>query len=298
VVASGPPFQTFVAGYYLAKASRCRLVLDYRDEWTECPFDFVDAGGSDHYWEQRCLRRADMVVFVTQSQLEHHLAAFPEVPRDRCVVIANGWAPAHEVDRDRAPSPAVSAGRVTLSFVGGLGAFAEPDEFLSTIEEVLERRPDLRRSLQLRFVGEKDTRAMDALRRFPFQEVFELNEHLPVPDAISMMRSSAALLLLNPPSFDRTLPGKLYEYIASGRPVVVFGDGGESASLIRELGAGTIIPGRDAVALERALDDLVGGTLDNNLGRIDAWLSTHSQSAMADRYFDELDRLVRPADDL
>jgi len=186
VLASGPPFHSFVAGYYLAQAYRCRLVLDYRDEWTECPFDFVEADGSDRFWEKRCLRAADLVVFVTQSQLEHHLRAFPFVPRARCVVIPNGWD--HEAGDGDRPMPIASpTSPVTLSFVGGLGSFAEPGVFLSAVEDVLRRRPDLAQTLRFRFIGKKDLGAADELGRFAFPEALDLVDHVPVPDAISAM---------------------------------------------------------------------------------------------------------------
>ncbi len=290
VIASGPPFNTFVAGYYLAKAYRCRLVLDYRDEWTECPFDFVEARGSDRFWEKRCLRAADLVVFVTESQLEHHLRAFPNVARARCVVIPNGWD--HEgVDGDRPVPVASSNSQVALSFIGGLGSFAEPGVFVSAVEDVLRRRPDLAQTLRLRFVGKKDPQTASELGRFAFPEVLDLVDHVPVPDAISAMRSSAALLLLNPPAFARYLPGKLFNYIASGRPVLVFGDGGEVAALVRQLGAGVVFPA-DADALERALDDIVNGTFARQRGDgIEEWLSTHSRTSMAERYFNELEEV-------
>jgi glycosyltransferase involved in cell wall biosynthesis len=291
VIASGPPFHAFVAGYYLAKVYRCRLVLDYRDEWTECPFDFVNADGSDHFWEKRCLRAADLAVFVTRSQLEHHMRTFPFVQRDRCVVIPNGWDD-EGVDWDRPVQTTAPDRRVTLSFVGGLGPFAEPGVFVSALADVLRRRPDLATSIRLRLVGKKDHGVADELGRFPFPEVIDLVDHVPVPDAISAMRSSTALLLLNPPTFERSITGKLLNYIASGRPVLVFGEGGEIAALVGELGAGVVIPA-NSEALERALDDIVNGTFGPERGDgIDEWLATHSRTAIAERYFNELGKLT------
>src|SRR5690606_33567275 len=98
VIATGPPFHSFVAGVLLSRMWRVPLVLDYRDEWTECPFPFVQLGNADHFWERRVNAHADRIVLVTQSQLEHHARAFPNAfanaSRERMVVIPNGWEPA------------------------------------------------------------------------------------------------------------------------------------------------------------------------------------------------------------
>jgi glycosyltransferase involved in cell wall biosynthesis len=81
-------------------------------------------------------------------------------------------------------------------------------------------------------------------------------------------------------------------YIASGRPVLVFGEGGEGASLVQELDAGVVITA-DADALEGALDSIVNGTFGpERVNGIDQWLAENSRTAMAERYFQGLDRLT------
>jgi len=93
VLASGPPFHSFVAAYYLSRYFRATFAIDYRDEWTECPFDFVSAGRFDRYWERCCLKKADVVIFTTKSHLEHQLQTFKELRREQCSVIPNGGNP-------------------------------------------------------------------------------------------------------------------------------------------------------------------------------------------------------------
>ena len=37
---------------------RVPFALDYRDEWSESPFDFVHKGNADRFWESRTLTNA------------------------------------------------------------------------------------------------------------------------------------------------------------------------------------------------------------------------------------------------
>lgn len=67
VVASSPTFSGFVAGYFISPRLKCPLVLDYRDEWSENPVQFVRKTAFGRAWEKRCLRHATKVIFTTES---------------------------------------------------------------------------------------------------------------------------------------------------------------------------------------------------------------------------------------
>lgn len=295
VFATGPRFHVFPAAFLLARAFRCKLVLEYRDEWTECPFDFVNHGRADRWWERRCLRAADAVVFTTRSQRDHQLRVFRELDPARCVVIPNGW----ERD-DVEPAAAGHAERVdgdrplVLSYVGVLGSWTPPTAFLAALREVIERRPDLRRRLRVRIVGLKEPAARQEMEAFPHQDVIELLDAVPKPAASTIMRDSAGLLLLNDnPSLARYIPGKLYEYIGADRPVLLFGDAGEAAALVRDVGAALIVPSADPGALEAALDAIARGEAPpGRPATIEQWRSRHTREQLAGDTYRLLDHVV------
>jgi len=295
VIASGPPFHMFAAGYYLARAYRCKLVLDYRDEWTECPFDFVVRGNMDAWWERRCLKAADAVVFTTGSHLEHQLRVFPMLDRAKCVVIPNGWEPGDASTGGDGLVRTQDSDRQTiqLSFVGTLGTWTSPGRFLSTLNEVLRRRPDLKSRLRITFVGRKSPLALGELAAFPHQEILELIDEVPKSTAAGIMRDSTALFLLNPEPLARYVPGKLYEYLGARRPVLVFGDGGEVAALVRKLDAGLVVPPHDDAALERALADIGSGAACCECpSTVAAWLDAHTRERLTRDFFDIVARLI------
>jgi aminoglycoside 3-N-acetyltransferase len=295
VLASGPPFHWFVAGYFAARWWRVPLVLDYRDEWTEFPFDFVSTGRADRAWERRCLRAAAAVIFTTRSQLEHQLQVFPELDRARAALIPNGWEPADfTAGQDGAEGADPCPGRAELSFIGHLGAWTLPGDFLAALGRVLERRSDLRASLQVSFVGAKHPVARRQLEAWPYQDVLALAPEVSKADAIRRMRASAALLLINEPRLSRYRPGKLYDYMATGQPIVVYGDGGEVAAVVRETGAGLIVPSADDARLAEVIDIVTrrAGSVDRSSR--DAWLTRHRRDALV---AETLGILARVADE-
>ena len=108
-----------------------------------------------------------------------------------------------------------------------------------------------------------------------------------------MMQGSSALLLLNYETLARYIPGKLYEYLAAGPPILVYGDTGEVARLIRRLNAGILVPHGDVYALERALDKIKDTDHSKNRkARISEWLDLHTRQKMSQRMIELLEKLL------
>jgi glycosyltransferase involved in cell wall biosynthesis len=292
VIASGPPFASFVAASHVAVHFGVPLVLDYRDEWTQCPFDFVKAARTDLYWEKRCLRQAAAVIFTTDSQLRHQCSmfAFDEL---KATVIPNGWEPLDQ------PMPTANEDedssqdqRVTIAFVGYLGSHCLPQRFLGTVARLAQERPELRGQWRLQFCGEKSPEAHQELDAFPFQEMIVRLEQAPRPVATAAMRRATALLAINPPAFSRYIPGKLYDYIASGRPVLAYGTGGEIGRLIADLDVGTAVEDGDSAGLLRAIAWCAARTSSESKGRVGIWLTHHTREVLARRMVAVLHRVL------
>ncbi|MEN9727148.1 MAG: hypothetical protein RL434_1514 [Pseudomonadota bacterium] len=295
VFASGPRFESFVCAYLLARRFRARLILEYRDEWTQCPFPFVTAGPFDRRWERRCLRAADHVIFTTESQRKHQLGTFPELVPERCSVIPNGWDPA-DLAASRQSSTRTEhepEARRRLAFVGFLGDHTLPDAFLAQLGEILVRRPDIRQAIRLDFIGNKSPRAADMLREFACPDVLCLVDQLPKPEALASMLAADALLLMNPPDFARYIPGKLYDYLAMRRPLLVFGAGGEIQQLVESHRAGWVVAMNDSSALEAVLGNISRGVLQTP-DTTDVWLAEHTREVLAKRTWAVMSRVLGP----
>jgi glycosyltransferase involved in cell wall biosynthesis len=71
------------------------------------------------------------------------------------------------------------------------------------------------------------------------------------------MVNASALLIVQPVT-TVSIPAKLYEYMAAGRPVLALAEpGGETAELVRHSGAGLAVPADDEAAIEQAFTRLV-----------------------------------------
>jgi glycosyltransferase involved in cell wall biosynthesis len=297
IVATGPGFHTFIAGHFLSRHFGAPLVLDYRDEWTlRPPFPWVDVRPDDRRWEARCLARADRVLFVTGPLMNLYLRRFPGLERGRCRVVRNGWEPGDfGLANAGFPPPANSPSATTIGYFGFMAEHQRPRPFLQSVEKLLESRALDRRTLRILIAGLVDGSALDELAGFKYPAVLRPLRWVSRRRAARLMQRCTALLIVNDPLLSRALPTKLFEYLASGRPILVYGNGeSEMKSLVARLGAGLAVPEND----DRALRDALRRFRDSPASRWQTaarlrFLRQHTRELMAGRMLDEARAAIR-----
>ena len=92
-------------------------------------------------------------------------------------------------------------------------------------------------------------------------------------ESLALQRDSEALLLLIPDAGGRgkgVLSGKVFEYVAVGRPILASVPlDGAAAELIRDTGAGLVAPPDDPGAIREALEELHSRWRDGRLPDVD-----------------------------
>jgi glycosyltransferase involved in cell wall biosynthesis len=117
-------------------------------------------------------------------------------------------------------------------------------------------------------------------------------DEVPRPQALGIMRQADALLLINDAAFARYRPGKLYDYLAMGTPILVYGSGGEMATVVEQFEAGCVVPAGDVEALEKALAALRGLRGRAAERGVHEWLERHTREHLAGRMIDLLEEVV------
>jgi hypothetical protein len=236
---------------------------------------------------RRCLSAAAAVLFTTESHLRHQLATFPELAASRAHLVPNGWEPDDFVRRELELHQ-LSFGETAalrMAHVGNLAGHTPPFDFLDSLQELLTAEPDWVPRIKVRFIGRRSSSADGAIRAFGFPTVIDVIDHVGKREANRNMQESDVLLLLAGPDLERYLPGKLFDYLAARRPVLVFGSLGESAALVDRLGAGVFCPSGSVAALRDALVRLPKLDMTGWRDSVDAWLLEHRREALASRAF-------------
>ena len=245
VVTTGPPHSAHLVGLALRRAGLPWLA-DFRDPWTQIHYTGALArtrlaARTDAALERRVLHRADRIVTVSEPLRRDLLQVAPSA---RISVVRNGFDPADF----SGPPPHVRADRFELAYVGSL--YAIPETLLDALGRLRERGEDV----ALRIVGSVPEGVHEAASRRGV--ALETEPAVPHAEAIDAMRRAALLLLVVEPwSYAAgVVPGKTFEYLASGRPVLGIGPpDGEAAQIVAATGAGETVAHGDVDGVARVL---------------------------------------------
>lgn len=286
IVATGPPFSDFIAARFLSKRYSSKLLLDYRDEWSENPFDHIEKNKYDSWVENWCIKGADAVVFTTKSQIYHQLNVFPNLSKDKCHYIPNGWDRDFKINHynDSKVISEVKKDFILISFVGHLGGHTNPKSFFDCLEMILDKNKNIR--LKIRFVGGIGSVSLNEIEKFKYKDIVEITGHVSKLDAMQYMLESDLLLLLAEDGLNRYRPGKLYDYLSVEKPILAYGSEGEVKDVIDKLNAGFFV--FDGGVLE--LEDILINRLSSfgnksNKEAIDVWMSNHERTVLAEKFF-------------
>jgi glycosyltransferase involved in cell wall biosynthesis len=217
---------------------------DQRQAWAVPALDRLDAA-----LERTVARAADRCIGVTEPitrDLRERLGA-------RATTITNGF------DLDDPELAAVDGapardGRHTVVHTGSLAyGGRDPRPVLDALRLLDADAPEIADRLELVFAGPVSPSERDAIEAPDLRGRARALGMLPRAEAIAWQRGAGTLLLLTGDRQVGVATGKLYEYLAARRPVLVLGEQSEAARIVRAAGAGRTAPAGDPRAIAEAL---------------------------------------------
>jgi glycosyltransferase involved in cell wall biosynthesis len=247
VFSTGPPFTTHLIGKTVARRIRRPWVADYRDPWTRALFYPPRPGAVrklDRWLEGRCLRRARRNVVVVPTMVDEFLADHVDLDRGTFDVISNGFDP--EDFENVSPQ---KEEKWTVVHSGSLFANRRPETFFKVMRDLLEENPERKETMRLVFVGRMDSETRLALGKPPLAHIVDDRGYVPHTESVAWLRRGHLLLLPvgSGPEVKHLATGKIFEYLASGTPLLALAPPGEASRIIQETGTGfTVDPGDEA----------------------------------------------------
>lgn len=259
IYSSGPPFSAHVVAAVLAKILRRPWVADFRDPWARAPWREDRFAFEKRAWavlERLIVERAAGVVFVTQANRDDFAAAYGPSLAARFHVVPNGCDLSDF--RDLVPRP--PAGRFVLLHAGSLYGARDPSALFRAVARGVATGVIDRRTFRVRLIGRVGLPALQLpqlLRELALEEVVEMVPHMPRGQVLQEMVDASALLVVQPIT-KLSVPGKLYEYLAAGRPILALAEpDGETAAVLRRTRAGVVAPPSDEDGILHALGGMI-----------------------------------------
>lgn len=288
------PFEHAAVGPAVRSASGVPFVLDLRDPWA---LDGWHTYAHAFAWRRarermrRAIEEADGVVLNVPGAVAPVEALAPRIGRTPCTVVTNGWEPAdfpevRPVERQdrlrirfagtfvcrfmRHRSP---LGRIRSAFLGRGERIDErgrsPLFLLRAIDRLHREGFDGAGDFLLEIAGATEPEVERIVAESHRASQVRSVGYLRHDDSVRFIAGADALLLpmhgLPPGSRARMVPGKLYEYLATGRPILGLCPEGDARDWIPIARGSRLADPVDEIDVARALRELHG---DWSAGRL------------------------------
>ena len=289
LITNGPPHSVHLIGLKVAAATGKPWIADFRDPWSRVHFSYKLRLTPPARWlharlERQVTQRAARVVTVSRIWA----GQFEEISGRSVEVIPNGFDPADF------PPEAMSDGEpLTIGYFGSMGADRNPAVLWRALAALRRTGATGADRIRVRLYGAVDATVRASAEAYGVADQVELCPYLPHREAVEAMRRTSLLLLVVNRERDAegAVPGKLYEYFASGRPTLLIGhEHGDAVRILRECGAGWATGYESESEVGAVLRRLLASPWLEPVS--DSRIDSYSRRSLAGRYAALLDATV------
>ncbi|MDD5911747.1 MAG: glycosyltransferase [Bacteroidales bacterium] len=288
IVSTGPPHSMHLIARKVARATGIPWVADFRDPWTKM-FYFKHLALSP--WAKRKHARLEKMVLddasvvVAVSPLVQD--EFKAMTTTEVDLITNGF------DEDDFAAKPQRDEYFSITHTGLFASDGNPDILWKVLAEKCRRDSEFKKLLRIRLAGKTDKQITESIVAAGLGENLEDLGYCNHNDAVCLQKSSSLLILplRKEPEYRATLPGKLFEYLASERPILGIGQtDGAMARIISQTQAGFVFGWEDSASISRYIDlcweRFRNGTLKadtHDIGSFSRRSLTHRMACLFDR---------------
>ncbi len=261
IVSTGPPQSMHIIGMKLAAKTGLPWIADFRDPWTKIfYFKHLSMTRLTEAWhrkmEKKVLDSATRVVAVSPL-VQQEFQAMTLTPVE---LVTNGYDEA-EFAEAGAQNGRQAAGAADREFVithtGLFAADGNPTKLWEVLAEKCSVSSEFKKLLRIKLVGKTDIQIIKSIEEAGLStNLIDLGYQ---PHKIAIQEQSNASLLILPlrkePEYKAVLPGKLFEYLASWRPVLGIGQpDGAMSIILNQTKTGFVLEWNDKASLTKFID--------------------------------------------
>ena len=292
IVSTGPPQSMHMIGRLLSRETGLPWIADFRDPWTKIfYFKHLSMTKATERWHQKMERKvldeASAVVAVSPLVQQE----FQSMTRTPVELITNGYDECDFPDMKDTGATGGPDKDFVITHTGLFAADGNPTLLWDVLSEMCAEDSAFKKALKIRLVGKTDTQILEAITESGLEENLTDLGYQPHSTAIEEQRKASILILplRKEPEYKAVLPGKLFEYLASGRPVLGIGQpDGAMSMILNKTNTGVVVDWEDKISMKKYIDDCWKAHLDGNLtindGEISAFTRRNLTRQMAELF--------------
>ncbi|MEG9326907.1 glycosyltransferase family 4 protein [Salinimicrobium catena] len=235
LITTGPPHSMHLIGLELKKKTNIPWIADFRDPWTQIGYHkklkLLQRSQRKHEkLEKAVLDGADQLITTSFTTREE----FQKITSTPIKVITNGY------DHEKVDA-VVADEKFSLAHIGSLLSGRNPKNLWTALKELTLENEEFAKDLQLKLVGAVGEPVLESIKQAGLEKWLSVQGYVSHTEALQLQRSSQVLLLIeiNIEDTRGIIPGKLFEYMVSNRPILAVGpEKADIQKVIRETNTG------------------------------------------------------------
>ena len=236
IITSGPPHSLHLIGLQLKKDLDVNWLADFRDPWTTIGYHSAlklsgYADKKHKALESEVLNTADTII-VTSKTTKTEFERLTSKPIE---VITNGY------DVEKVIKQPLDE-KFTLAHIGSFLSDRNPKILWESIGELIDENLEFAKSFELKLIGKVSQEVLDTIAQYGLNTYLNNLGYVSHQEAVEHQRKSQVLLLIEIDSEETRsiIPGKVFEYMVSERPIVAIGPkDSDFAEMITSTNTGT-----------------------------------------------------------
>jgi len=250
VITTGPPHSLHLIGLRLKKQLTINWIADFRDPWTTIGYHkelklSKWAAKKHKQYEFDVLNSCDTVI-VTSPTTKKEFQALTSKPIE---VITNGY----DVEQIEKKPLDVD---FTLAHIGSFLSQRNPQILWESLAELTEENKLFAQYFKLKLIGAVSKEVLQSIDNFGLQAFVQNLGYVSHEEALMHQRTSQVLLLIEIDSEETKciIPGKLFEYMVSERPILAIGPAdSDFESIIKTTNTGVFFQYHEKEALKSTI---------------------------------------------
>lgn len=216
VITTGPPHSLHLIGLGLKEKLNLKWIADFRDPWTNIVYHkelkLSEKSENKHKkLEHKVLNSADQIIVTSPSTKTE----FSEITSKPIEVITNGYD-VEQIEKQPLDE------KFSIAHIGSFLSERNPRILWKALKEILKENSEFKNDFELKLIGIISQDVLDTIKEFKLDSFVRNIGYLSHKESVIEQRKSQVLLLIESDSEETKaiLPGKLYEYMASHRPIL------------------------------------------------------------------------------
>lgn len=258
IFSSSPPHSLQLIGWYLKIRTGLPWVTDFRDRWTGIRYYQVLSRSSitkkiDGYLEKKVLTNSNFITSTSEGfNIDFHEKlisvnqAFQFLP--------NGYD-----EEDFKNSQPQERKKFIILHTGNLIAQQNPTVLWKSLKEILRKDEKIKKLMAVQLIGKTHDSIIQSVMELNLSDIVEFHDYVPHEKVLQAMQNASILFAVIPdlPDNKSIVLGKIYEYIGTGNPMLIFGPPkGNAADIISQFSNSTICNYSDAKQCGKFIEEI------------------------------------------